>query len=98
MAEQLTRIFTVLVIFLKAHLIMMLYKVANAMMYCEKVYSARDRKSFSGAKLRQNKARLEQKPSFELLAWYLHYPDLLLLAAPGSSKLLLVAENIATKV
>ena len=77
---------------------MMLYKVANAMMYCEKVYSARDRKSFSGAKPRQNKARLEQKPSFELLAWYLHYPDLLLLAAPGSSKLLLVAENIATKV
>ena len=56
-AEQLTRVFKVLVIPKTCYVIMMLYKVANAMMYCIKVYSARSRKSFSEAKPRQNKTR-----------------------------------------
>ena len=44
-AEQLTRTFKVLVI-PKTYVIMMLYKVANAMMYCVKVFSVRARKKF----------------------------------------------------
>ena len=68
MTEQLTRTFEVLVTAKYYLLFKMLYKEQNAMMYCIKVYSARDRKSFSGAKPRQNKeeARLRQKLRYEL--------------------------------